>query len=231
VFTSSCQPGTLTAVADAPTATELLWPDPRSGPWLIRIWWRVQFGVPTPVGLSLTSWVEPEDEAWAGPHNYLPRGTDEVALPRVEKRLLQQLPMTQLLEATLAGVRQGEADRAEHLHTWLRLAEAGDPLASTVDPAVSVADVAAGVPARIAQAEDRAERLANPRGVDLGDDFYRQVAAVYAAAIASGRPTAAVAEHLEVKQHSAAKYVHRARQRGFLPKTTRGRVGPVTEEL
>lgn len=67
----------------------------------------------------------------------------------------------------------------------------------------------------------------------LGDDTYRRVADVYTAALRQGLPpTKAVALAERISQPTAATWVRRARERGFLPKTTRGRAraGPAQEE-
>lgn len=62
------------------------------------------------------------------------------------------------------------------------------------------------------------------RPVMYDDDHYRQVAAIYSAAEASRQPPAkAVADNLGVARTTAIKWVQRARERGFLPPTTRGK--------
>jgi hypothetical protein len=52
----------------------------------------------------------------------------------------------------------------------------------------------------------------------------REVAAVYRANVSS-RPTEAVAEHFDRRHRTAALYVKRARECGFLGPATRGRAG------
>ncbi len=201
---------------------ELLWPDPETGPWLVRVWWRAQRGVPTPVGLCLTSWVDASDELQPGLHHQMPAGKSEVLLPRVDGRLLRSLPVGKIVAQT-----------REQLHDRLQQALTG------------AADSLAGLrPAHRAVGEARLVNLtadtqvirealdSGRRGRDLGDAHYHEVAEVYAQALHAGQPpTKAVAEHFTIEKSSAAKQVARARQRGFLPKTTRGRSGPATEEL
>lgn len=60
---------------------------------------------------------------------------------------------------------------------------------------------------------------------DSPDDFYRRVAIAYRAlATDTGRPTTAIAELQGVPRSTAARWVRQARLRGYLPRTTAGRV-------
>jgi hypothetical protein len=212
-------------MGEQPQDARLLWPDPRTGPWLIRVWWRGQHGVPTPVGFSITSWCD-DDPADSGPHNALPDAGDDVALPRVDGRLMRGLPMGKILDAAREQVRARLADELRGGRQAVR-----DITMQKGAAHGAVAD------ARLLTRRDKTKDLQGAldsglRGRDLGDDHYREVAAVYAQAMQEGRPpTKAVQEHFTVEKSTAAKKVARARERGFLPKTTRGRVGPVTEEL
>lgn len=52
-----------------------------------------------------------------------------------------------------------------------------------------------------------------------------EVAKVYRAALPSGRPTSAVAEHFNISRSAAAKQVARCREVGLLGKTAKGRPG------
>lgn len=211
-------------MASVPLLTEMPWPDPELGPWWVRVWWRVQHGVPTPVGLSMTSWATDEDFYQGGPQlrfqpvlgeQYSDDHPDAppVELPRLDGQLLRSLPMGGILDALREQMRlmlTQERDQSGWPEEWRR----------------SFAQW---------QQETAADRDAfesGRRGRDLGDDHYREVAEVYARAVQDGRPpTAAVADHFTVQKSSAAKKVARARERGFLPKTSRGRVGPLTKEL
>ncbi len=59
----------------------------------------------------------------------------------------------------------------------------------------------------------------------LDDERLREVERIYREAVEAGAsPTLAVAHELYVSRASAGRYVMKARQRGFLPTTTRGRV-------
>lgn len=202
-------------MAVAPRETDLLWPDPKKGPWWVKVWWRVQHGVPTPVGLSITSWIDEEDPNYAGLAIDLPRATDDVELDRVDGQLIRSLPVGAIIEALRVQMawRLNEPlsrDQTRWPEEWRRIAAQW----------------------REDTAEEREAFNSTRRGRDLGDDRYREVAEVYAQAVQEGRsPTKAVADHFTVEKSTAAKRVARARERGFLPKTSRGRVGPLTKEL
>lgn len=146
----------------------------------------------------------------------LPGTEDDVEFPRLTSTLLRSLPVGHLLETAREQV-------AEQLGPWHV-------------PAVDE-ERWPGQSALIAKYNEviepeRGALKAPRRGRDLGDDHYREVADVYKVAAAAGRaPTAAVADHFTIAKSSAAKKVARARERGFLPPTTRGRVGPVQEEI
>ncbi|HWC35809.1 MAG TPA: hypothetical protein VG650_13410 [Mycobacteriales bacterium] len=209
-------------MATAPLLTELMWPDPEIGPWLIQIWWRAQHGVPTPVGISLRGWITDDENEVSGLHNHLPLHNENVAFPRIDGVLVRSLPVGALLRDSLDQL----TTQLEHLD-HRRLAE--DP-----DQADWPEEWVTTLQRRWASTKSIRDAIEHgPRGRDLGDDHYREVADVYAAALQSGSksPTAEVAKHFTVEKSSAAKKVARARQRGFLPPTTRGRLGPLTEEV
>ncbi|PKQ22323.1 MAG: hypothetical protein CVT65_13975 [Actinobacteria bacterium HGW-Actinobacteria-5] len=184
----------------------MLWPDPEKGPWWIKVWWRTQHGVPTPVGLSMKSWVDESETRYSGWHNNLPGPREDVALPALSGKMLRSLPLGRFLDETLARY-----DALLHLPSYAQ--------------------------DRTWYAETQPERDAIEAGKrsgtrDLGDDHYRLVARIYSEAVERRQPpTKAVAEALTIAKSSAAKQVARARERGFLPPTTRGRVGKTREEL
>lgn len=213
VLTIRNQQRTLSDMATPPQETDLLWPDPKKGPWWIHVWWRVQHGVPTPVGFSLRSWITRDESRPSGWHNSLPLDVEDAELPHVDGRLIRDLPMGALIDAART-----------QLHERLR---------HDVDtegwPAAWIENLSRW---RESVSEDLAALDSGRRGRDLGNAHYREVAEVYAAAVQAGKPpTAAVAAHFTVEKSSAAKKVSRARQRGFLPPTTKGRVGPLSKEL
>jgi hypothetical protein len=214
VLTYRFRPNRLACMALAPRETDFLWPDPKRGPWWVKIWWRLQHGVPVPVGLSLKSWVEDEEAGTSGPHNYLPGPRDDVALPQVDGKLLRSMPFGRML----ADSRLQLLERLRH-----RVDDSRWPQAWR--------DALAEWRQRVQPELDAVER-GRRGGRDLGDDHYRHVAQVYAQAVQAGRPpTVAVAEQFQVEKSSAAKKVARARERGFLPPTTRGRIGRLTGEV
>ena len=192
----------LMSMASKPRLAEFLWPNEELGPWLVRIWWRLQHGVETPVGFSITSWVTDQDRRASGPHNNLPTEDADVVLPRIDGQFIRSLPMGGLIGAS------------RDYMSWLLNLETTDS---------------------VWKEQTSAERDAinsTRRGRDLGDDHYQEVAQVYSDAVNSGHPpTIAVATHFTIAKSSAAKKVARARERGFLPPTSRGRIGPLTEEL
>ncbi len=66
------------------------------------------------------------------------------------------------------------------------------------------------------------ERHRRPRDYRIiTDSFLQQVAGVYRANI-QGAPTKAVAKHFQVGESMASKYVTRARQAGYIPRTKQG---------
>lgn len=215
VMTERFRTDTLEGVATPPRAVELgLWPDPKVGPWRVIVWWRAQHGVPVPVGIQVTSWVEHEERRLTGAHNTLPGAEDDVPLPALTGQLVRSMPVGKFIEQTNA--------------LWWQLLHTHE---QTPVPPEWQASWEAW------QAESASERAAVDGGRragtrDLGDDHYREVARIYAEAVRRREPpTKAVAEAFTIEKSSAAKQVARARERGFLPKTTRGRVGNIKEEL
>ncbi|MQA82929.1 MAG: hypothetical protein GEV10_31500 [Streptosporangiales bacterium] len=67
------------------------------------------------------------------------------------------------------------------------------------------------------------------RGLALEPDIYVEAARVYKEAYATRSPTQAVADHFTISKDAAAKRVARARERGLLPRTTRGKSNAVAE--
>lgn len=199
-------------MATTPREAEMLWPDPKTGPWLIRVWFRVQSGVPTPVGLLLRGWIEDNEARASGPHNNLPHGDWDVPLPAIDSKLLRTLPVGSIL-TDLRATLNAQLNREPAAHWPREWRESLDAW-------------------KTANAEEVSAFADKPRGGrDLGDEHYRRVAEIYASAAQRGEPpTKAVAEALVIAKSSAAKQVARARERGFLPPTSRGRVGPLSAD-
>lgn len=213
------RPGMVPGMAERPDSGTILWPDAQAGPWAITVWWRVQYGAPVPVGLSIRSWCDGDETAVDAA---LPPMDADVEFPRVDGLLLRRLPVKQLAAGALTQIRSKSMRRAHELASEVTAGLAGntpDLLQQDVD--------------RVQRHLDHHQSFAPaPRGRDMGDDHYREVAKVYVDALATGKPTTAVAKHFQVEKSTAAKKVARARKRGFLPPTSgRGRAGRATEDL
>lgn len=109
--------------------------------------------------------------------------------------------------------------------------EAGGYPAFVQDEPPELADLVAAWrrTARARAAAARADRkhldgFTARRGDEDPDAFYQRVAAAYRAASAAGlHPTSALADTAGVGHSTAAQWVARARQRGYLPPTQKGR--------
>lgn len=211
------RPETVSLVADPPFAGSVFWPDPNDGPWLLTIWWRYQFGVPTPVGFDMRAF-DTGDRTLPNEVT-LPKPDDDTPMPRLDGQLLRQVRFMEASTATLSAARQ---DAVLSLY-WQRAAEEVADLLG-----VDWVELPSTHPLR----KQATVGIEGPRGRDLGDAHYKRVAAIYRKALAEGRPpTTAVMKALHVEKSTAAKQVARARARGFLPSTTRGRPSPVKEDL
>lgn len=187
-----------------PVATHTSWTAANGDVWNFTIWWRLQHGKAVPVGLEMRTWAtESELRAYDFAKQDGPPAEDaDVAFPVLDSKLLKTLPIGQI--------------QTQARETLLTMVDVGFIDPEGIEPLRSVVD-----------------RLRSPeRGRGLGDDHYQAVAEVYRLAVAEGvPPTKAVAEHFTVSKSAAAKKVSRARERGLLPPTTRGRVGPLRKEL
>jgi hypothetical protein len=195
----------------------VLWPDETTGPWAVRVFFSIQDLVPVPVGISITSWRAQDADQW--PTRHLPEPLwAGGSLPRVDGVLLRRLPVAEL-------VRRAQKQIANDLNAHLlryttELTDAGE---------VSEAELRAALAMQAAVDIMDGKRRG---GRDLGDEHYREVAAVYAAALQTGEPpTKAVQQRFGIEKSSAAKQVARARERGFLPRSPgRGRTGGLKGE-
>jgi hypothetical protein len=67
-------------------------------------------------------------------------------------------------------------------------------------------------------------KLKRPSHRRLDDDFYRQVAQVYSAAVANGlNPAKTLAEESDTPPGTVNRWIATAREKGYLPKTTAGK--------
>lgn len=190
------------------------WPDPDVGPWYVRLYFGEVEGRAQCVGLELRSF------RWSSHRSDTTEGEVSgslLALPRQ----MQTTPLTTSVlrrfkvAEVVAETKQSQAAFRE----WWAERE----------------------PARAAEIREAAQWWGEePKGKggrpSYGPDFYRKVAEVYAEAWRGGdNPTKAVAqdprlEHTPVSKSTAANWVSKARQMGFLGKTTRGKGGGVTPQ-
>lgn len=233
----------MTPMATPPRKVSMLWPDPTDGPWVIDIWWRVQYGSAAPVGIALRAWApgteskreQTEEGMWdavflgklrrndddEAPQYAVPSAEDEVEFPALTSSLLRALPLGQLLEAA----REELTERFDFSGLTKETVD------SDLIPWTQA--LAAKIEEWGAQAAPELEGLGRRRGGrDLGDAHYDEVARVYRESLRdAGNPTSAVASHFTISKSAAAKKVSRARDRGFLPPTTQGRVGRLSKDL
>lgn len=185
-------------IQDAPVESyqdALLWPDQRTGPWLIVVTWTNIEGRLEPVGLEIRSYREREGgQAWPPA---LP--TWDQAPPVLSTTILRGLPF-----ATI--VTDLRRERQEIHIAWVDGMAADPQWQSEPDQAAL---------RRLRSAGTRQPTAALAAVAEV----YRQ------AWQDGRKPTRAVAKHFVISQSAAAKRVSRARQAGDLPLTTRGKPG------
>ena len=216
--------------------TEILWPDPEHGPYLVRlevtelngrlectaVEMRTMFTRPTtPSDFPTLEKMLSETKA------ILAGDTIEsiTTLPRVGEyptpitaSALRSVPLGKLVNEFLDRLRENpiKASRRSASGTADDMREAADELEGrhTESEAAALQQLASE------------PRRGGRRG--HSHDHYAAVAEVYAKAWADGvHPTKAVAEHWTIAKTTAAKWVSRARELGFLEPTTRGRPGGI----
>jgi hypothetical protein len=206
-----------------PIPVSVIWEDDDGQPWRVVVDWRVQHGAPVPVGFSVRAWESDPESPTGMPRNVesaprsgrvLPWAAANQELPAVGSAMMRGLPVGALLRESLE-----------------RLADALESPAPGEDAPAEWVEAHAQWRAATREARQAVrEGPDNPRR--LGDEHYRRVADIYRDAVRNGEPpTAAVADALTVSKSAAAKQVARARERGLLPRTSRGRVGNLREEL
>ncbi len=179
---------------DAPGSEPvLLWPDPRQGPWLLRLMWAPVRGRIECVGMEIRGYRE-TGEGWPPE---LPSWDEDP--PILQTSILRDMP----LHSIVSDMRREMAEQSEGFVAWLAAQpEFATPedqeglrqlTASWREPPGSVSGLA-----EVARVYDEAWRAGKP-------------------------PTKAVAEHFVISDSAAAKRVSRARVAGLLPETTRGR--------
>lgn len=176
-----------------------LWPDYDRPTHYIRVRFAEVNGLMEPVWVEVRSVRDPDGER---PGSLL-RGS-KWSLPDeptpVTKELLRRLPLVSLIE----DAKRSQGEVAKYLADTIPERRA-ELLAKEKQWRASAKPQRGGMP-------------------ELSPGHYRKVAEVYVKAASSGAPTMAVAKHFSVSKGAAAKWVGRARQRGFLPPTRRGKV-------
>lgn len=214
--------------------TEILWPDPESGPYLIRlevtelngrleciaVEMQTLFFLPV-TAKDLPSLVERTKAMLTGDSvepsaRRRPMRADPPA--PVTALALRSVPLGKLVNEFLERLRENPILASQRLVSGTAddFRDAANELASRhTESEAEVIQQLASEP-----------RRGGRKG--YGDDHYATVAEVYATAWADGvHPTKAVAEHWLIAKTTAAKWVSRARDLGFLEPTTRGRPGGV----
>lgn len=187
------------------TNTTEAWEAPDGSRWLLLMTWAEVEGRAECVGLELRSFAalgdDPGGAVNQGDEVRPVQGSSSVRPLRGE--VLRRLPMAEV-----------ELKRRQ----WAELLADDGPLSGHADNDRRRSDHAAFV------STGRGRTLVGPDGAPLpADEALEEVARVYLEAWQVGEPTLAVAEAFSLSRSAAAKRVARARERGFLPKTTRGR--------
>lgn len=118
---------------------------------------------------------------------------------------LHDLPVAKLLLNLVAAVARVEVTTEEWMASPTKLA----------------------IPLQLAppDVQARAQSQLQRRRRRISRQLLEEVASVYRAAVETGAPTMAVADHFSVSTSTAAKWVSRAREQELLGKTTPGRSG------
>lgn len=189
---------------DAPNGmSSLLWPNPATGPWLLKLEWVTVRQRPECIGVELRSFRK-TGEAWPPE---LP--TWRESCPALTSDVWRALPI-----ATI--VRDLRLEMASSsVVTLSQMIDSGE-WSGDDKRDLRRLRTAAAVPLAANSA--------------LPASLHEEVAQVYEAAWKDGRsPTQTVADHFQISHSAAAKRVHRARAAGALPTTTKGRPGMGTE--
>ncbi len=206
MLTNPSQPLTVLRVyrahPDAPDDEPvLLWPDPRQGPWRIRLVWAPVRGRIECVGMEIRGYRKTNEE-WPPE---LPAWDEDP--PILQTSILRDMP----LHSIVGDVRREMAEQGEGFRAWLAAQpEFADPEAQEGFRQLAafwheLPGSVSGL-AEVARVYDEAWRAGKP-------------------------PTKAVAEHFVISDSAAAKRVSRARKAGLLPETTRGRPSGLRRDL
>ena len=199
------------AQADPPPS-QVLWPDPDRGPWLLVLHWTRVDGRIECTGLELRS----------ARQGHEPRGslllTHDVEPTRLTTTVLRALPFA-------ATVQDTKRAMGHFTEWWASQAKGRRRLRP--DPNL------APPPAELVRRAEEWRESAHGRGgapPQYGPEHFARVAQVYTDAISAGRsdPRQAVKEWAATAKKNAsssavAKWIARARKMGLLAPTTRGR--------
>jgi hypothetical protein len=200
--------------------TELLWPNPKSGPWWALVHWKEIDGRPECVGLEL----------WHG------RGSEAKPITTTTLRALR--PDGMIAEARrryAAGLDRSVEALDRYIAIQHQAAGHGGTKPSPFQPTREVRSPT-GSPhtqalrdrRRAVQRTRKPKAGSKPRGRPKGrkhsDDHWPKVAECYIEARRNGfPPTSAVAAAFEVAHSTAANWIAHCREAGLLPPTTRGK--------
>ncbi len=194
--------------------TTILWPDPKYGPYVIRLEITELNGRLECTAFEMQTLFRLPMEL----SDKLMRGSTRAQRAPVTASALRSVPLGKLVNDFLERLRKNPKRASRRL------------VSGTADDMLEAADELKN---RYTDSEAKAiQQLASePRRGGRkghGDGHYADVAEVYATAWADGvHPTKAVAEHWSIAKTTAAKWVFRARELGFLEPTTRGRPGGI----
>jgi hypothetical protein len=193
--------------------SEILWPDPRRGPWYVRALWVEVGGRPEPAGVVVWHGAKQDPQNMLG---WLPLpGTSPAPIRAGDIR--SRLPWRDLL-----GTLREKAAKHEQGYRDQIAAIAADP---------GRPEMRKWFLDELASAEElKFAPVTEPKRIGrpplYGPEHFAQVADKYREAWAKGdAPTQAVADAFTVERSTAAKWVARARGMGLLGEARPGRPG------
>lgn len=191
--------------------SQILWPDPRRGPWGIQANWELIDGRPECVGLNI--W----HGAVQGTRSHLAyRPLSKKPLTPIQATHIAQMPIATIIAKLRVAAREHWRCNRSELRQALTNHE------GQVDDAWLQ-----GMKELIGQDspfEQQAATVGAPRRYAMA--HYVEVAEIYLAAWQGGdQPTQAVASHFGVSRSAAAKWVAKARSEELLSPGTHGRAG------
>jgi hypothetical protein len=201
-----------------------LWPDPKKGPFRYILHWAVIDGRQELAGITLTSMRS--ENSWENPEGWNAVPTLEENDDGTLKPTTKPFTYTGPVRLTSDTLRKLTDGRERSLHSIVE--DTKKDLVSFVEWAVT------RDPERVAEMEERVkvlkagERKRRGAPAKWGPEHYRNVADIYSYAWDNNlKPTRAVAQHWGVSQSSAANWVAKARELGFLDQTSRGKPGGI----